>query len=316
MEDSLPTLTKGINEEQVISLARAQLDSSTISRIEDKMKQVDNFLHRLGDDSHRRLAIITSGGTTVPIEQRTVRFIDNFSTGLRGARLAEYFLRNTDYAVLFLHRDGSSYPGLHRLLNTASSGVEVLKTLKSGAFEGIAPMLEQERFLSISFNQVFEYILLLKGVMQSSCALGKRVLACLAAAVSDFYVPINRMPIDKLQSREIINGEGVTSLELHRVPKSLELVKKRWNPHAFVLAFKLETDQSLLIKKATESIQINRVDAVLANELHKRYDEVHLVTNGGATVQTLKRPDSVTEIEESLIGPLLVLIHQQYIDSR
>jgi phosphopantothenate-cysteine ligase len=230
--------------------------------------------------------------------------------------LAEYFLRNTDYAVLFLHRDGSSYPGIHRLLNTASSGVEVLKTLKSGAFEGIAPMLEQERFLSISFNQVFEYILLLKGVMQSSCALGKRVFACLAAAVSDFYVPINRMPIDKLQSREIINGEGVTSLELHRVPKSLELVKKRWNPHAFVLAFKLETDQSLLIKKATESIQINRVDAVLANELHKRYDEVHLVTNGGATVQTLKRPDSVTEIEESLIGPLLVLIHQQYIDSR
>lgn len=37
----------------------------------------------------RRIAIVTSGGTTVPLERRTVRFIDNFSTGTRGACLAE-----------------------------------------------------------------------------------------------------------------------------------------------------------------------------------------------------------------------------------
>ncbi|CAK9090838.1 Phosphopantothenate--cysteine ligase CAB2 (Coenzyme A biosynthesis protein 2) (Phosphopantothenoylcysteine synthetase) (PPC synthetase) [Durusdinium trenchii] len=32
-----------------------------------------------------RVALITSGGTTVPLEVNTVRFIDNFSTGTRGA---------------------------------------------------------------------------------------------------------------------------------------------------------------------------------------------------------------------------------------
>ncbi len=37
----------------------------------------------------RPVAIVTSGGTTVPLERRTVRFIDNFSTGARGAAMAE-----------------------------------------------------------------------------------------------------------------------------------------------------------------------------------------------------------------------------------
>ena len=32
------------------------------------------------------------GGTIVPLEKNTVRFIDNFSTGSRGAASAEYFL--------------------------------------------------------------------------------------------------------------------------------------------------------------------------------------------------------------------------------
>ena len=35
--------------------------------------------------------LITSGGTSVPIDP--VRSIENFSTGTRGARLAEYFLK-------------------------------------------------------------------------------------------------------------------------------------------------------------------------------------------------------------------------------
>lgn len=32
------------------------------------------------------------GGTTVPLEKNTVRFIDNFSSGARGAASAEHFL--------------------------------------------------------------------------------------------------------------------------------------------------------------------------------------------------------------------------------
>ena len=36
------------------------------------------------------LFIFQSGGTTVPLESRTVRYIDNFSVGTRGSVSAEY----------------------------------------------------------------------------------------------------------------------------------------------------------------------------------------------------------------------------------
>src|SRR5436305_12254291 len=57
----------------------------------------------------RRLVLVTSGGTTVPLENQTVRFIDNFSAGTRGATSAEYFLQE-GYAVIFLHRQFSLLP--------------------------------------------------------------------------------------------------------------------------------------------------------------------------------------------------------------
>lgn len=42
-------------------------------------------------------------GTMVPLEQLTVRFVDNFSSGTRGAASTEYFLEK-DYPVIFLYR--------------------------------------------------------------------------------------------------------------------------------------------------------------------------------------------------------------------
>lgn len=35
------------------------------------------------------IVLVTSGGTAVPLEKQTVRFLDNFSTGNRGALSAE-----------------------------------------------------------------------------------------------------------------------------------------------------------------------------------------------------------------------------------
>src|SRR6202012_3862296 len=60
-------------------------------------------------NENRRVALVTSGGTTVPLENQTVRFIDNFSAGTRGATSAEYFLE-AGYAVIFLHRQFSLLP--------------------------------------------------------------------------------------------------------------------------------------------------------------------------------------------------------------
>jgi phosphopantothenoylcysteine synthetase/decarboxylase len=44
---------------------------------------------------HKRenIAIVTSGGTTVPLERNCVRFVDNFSQGTRGALSAEALLQ-------------------------------------------------------------------------------------------------------------------------------------------------------------------------------------------------------------------------------
>lgn len=41
----------------------------------------------------RPIVVVTSGGTTVPLERNCVRFIDNFSKGTRGALSAEQFLQ-------------------------------------------------------------------------------------------------------------------------------------------------------------------------------------------------------------------------------
>lgn len=56
-----------------------------------------------------RIVCVTSGGTTVPLEQRCVRYIDNFSSGHRGAASTEYFLK-AGYAVIYLHRRGTCQP--------------------------------------------------------------------------------------------------------------------------------------------------------------------------------------------------------------
>ena len=51
------------------------------------MQFVEDFINCGNSDVP--IVLITSGGTTVPLELNTVRFIDNFSSGERGAVSAE-----------------------------------------------------------------------------------------------------------------------------------------------------------------------------------------------------------------------------------
>ena len=43
-----------------------------------------------------KLIIVTSGGTSVPLEKNTVRSVENFSTGTRGALSTEQFLKQNE----------------------------------------------------------------------------------------------------------------------------------------------------------------------------------------------------------------------------
>eukprot|EP00921_Rhytidocystis_pertsovi_P008296 GHVQ01013606.1.p2 GENE.GHVQ01013606.1~~GHVQ01013606.1.p2 ORF type:complete len:153 (-),score=13.98 GHVQ01013606.1:837-1295(-) len=76
--------------------------------------QAQDFISKwlLAESCH--LVVITSGGTSVPLEAETVRFVDNFSTGRRGATMAEHFI-NEDYWVIFVSRPSSQQPFVRHL---------------------------------------------------------------------------------------------------------------------------------------------------------------------------------------------------------
>ena len=76
-----------------------------------------------------------------------------------------------------------------------------------------------------------------------------------------------------------IQSSDTLVLELEKVPKLLKKLKSSWAPKSFVVSFKLETDELLVIEKARKAIDIYGVDLVVANQLQSRRDEVFLVTS-------------------------------------
>nr|KAG5701534.1 hypothetical protein BaRGS_024784 [Batillaria attramentaria] len=123
----------------------------------------------------------------------------------------------------------------------------------------------------------------------------------LAAAVSDFYIPSNMMPEHKIQS-----SNGPLQLSLQLVPKMLTPLVKDWTPQAFVISFKLETDKSILIRKARKALEEYQHKVVVANVLDTRKTEVVLVTNDSEEPIRLTQEEVAngTEIEEKLIQTL------------
>eukprot|EP00200_Dunaliella_tertiolecta_P008735 CAMPEP_0202378448 /NCGR_PEP_ID=MMETSP1127-20130417/18351_1 /ASSEMBLY_ACC=CAM_ASM_000462 /TAXON_ID=3047 /ORGANISM="Dunaliella tertiolecta, Strain CCMP1320" /LENGTH=137 /DNA_ID=CAMNT_0048976739 /DNA_START=44 /DNA_END=454 /DNA_ORIENTATION=+ len=91
--------------------------------------------------THRPVVVVTSGGTTVPLEKRCVRFIDNFSAGNRGALSTEQFLE-AGYAVIHLHRDSAVEPFTQDLPSTSLLGL--LRTAFVPA-DGMQPQQQQQQ---------------------------------------------------------------------------------------------------------------------------------------------------------------------------
>uniref|UniRef100_A0A061RPX1 Phosphopantothenate-cysteine ligase n=1 Tax=Tetraselmis sp. GSL018 TaxID=582737 RepID=A0A061RPX1_9CHLO len=164
-------------------------------------------------DSGRPVVCVTSGGTTVPLEKQCVRFIDNFSTGTRGAKSAERFLEK-GYAVVFLTRKGSVQPFTDALSNESSfavlkealklsptNGLELQET-KAGAglkeaVRKIHEACESRLLLTVQYTTVFEYMLLLRAIAQELRRWRARAMVYLTAAVSDFYLPWDRRAISR-----------------------------------------------------------------------------------------------------------------------
>jgi phosphopantothenate-cysteine ligase len=267
--------------------------------------QIDQFL-QYHSRNINPIVCVTSGGTSVPLESNTVRFIDNFSQGERGATSVEYFLAK-GYIVIFLHRNDTRFPftrGFRQLVSKNINGDLVSKIFytRSNGYNnpsadssnstlvlnlppethgliGLEGKISRDvkalnLFLSVSFTTVHEYLELLEYVAKGLAFYGPRVCFYLAAAVSDFYVPPDEMVQHKIQSGTNNN----LNLSLKNVPKKLKQLTSQWAPNAYIISFKLETDESILMKKAIQAIENYDVALVVANLLSRRRDHCVLVS--------------------------------------
>ena len=90
-------------------------------RIERAAASMHGFVSSAWGQERRKIVCVTSGGTVVPLEKRMVRAIDNFSTGRRGAAMAEHFLA-LGYGVIYLGRKGAHFPFSRHLDAACESG--------------------------------------------------------------------------------------------------------------------------------------------------------------------------------------------------
>ena len=233
-----------------------------------------SFLAHAGKD---RVILITSGGTIVPLEQQTVRFIDNFSTGTRGARIAEALLALPGYRVIYMHRQGCVMPFMSSVPATVQDALAYGESWLNSVRAKAADLDLSARLFCLPFKTVTEYLsTLLKVASDYLAPIGQRACIISAAAVSDFYIPPDELPTHKIQS----DGQGL-SLVLKPTPKML---KNLVEAGVIVVSFKLETDPELLKTKSEQAVANYGVGMVVGNVLSTRYSEVQILRNGKWTV--------------------------------
>lgn len=295
--------------------------------------QVAEFI-KFHNANNTKIALITSGGTTVPLENNTVRFIDNFSAGTRGATSAEYFIDN-GYAVIFLHRQFSlapytrHYSHMTNILDMLTEG----PVLPGSGSTDPSVVIDHEHsamtlrilrkyrhardknlLLLVPFTTVNQYLYTLRMI---SLELGKQdpartrtTLFYLAAAVSDFFLPRSRVSDHKIQS----SGQSKLIVDLDPVPKFLQRLVDRWTPGAMIVSFKLETDSSILISKARGALERYSHQLVIGNLLQTRKNKVIFVSTHNVTEYTLSHEEEAKGNDiEGVFIPELIKLHDAWI---
>ncbi|KAE8547744.1 hypothetical protein EYB25_009537 [Talaromyces marneffei] len=305
-------------------------------------------------EKNRRVVLVTSGGTTVPLENQTVRFIDNFSAGTRGASSAEQFLENghsTNCFLDFMDEDPSTSSIVVR---------EEYQTSMRDVLRKYRHAKDNNLLLVLPFTTVTEYMFELRALAHIMKPLGANALFYLAAAVSDFFIPRDRMAEHKIQSSEIpayLTSSNTTTttaasaddtiqddevytgyndppekeedehrskkliIDLDPVPKFLHRLVDGWAPEgSYIVSFKLETDPALLVYKARTSLQRYAHHLVIGNLLSTRKWEVVFVTpeephERWIRVPKAKRSKSISG-SENQIGLAEKVLHPSQISSQ
>ncbi|KAM9921400.1 hypothetical protein OXX80_012182, partial [Metschnikowia pulcherrima] len=165
--------------------------------------------------------------------------------------------------------------------------------------------------LPIPFTTVNQYLYTLRSISEIMKKIDCNALFYLAAAVSDFFLPSSKMPKHKIQAQP----SGKLVVDLEAVPKFLRRLVDSWAPQAMIVSFKLETDNSILIKKATEALRRYHHQLVIGNLLQTRKNEVVFVTPDGSESWVRlsdDKKDKNTDIE-SLIIPAVISEHDKWI---
>lgn len=291
----------------------AELSAETRAHMDAEAARVAQFLHHLPDCPG--VALVTSGGTTVPLEVKAVRFLTNFSSGGRGAGLAEE-LTHRGWACVLLHHHTAISP-FRRVLDQLSTD-DLYEVVTCGArtsgSEAVAAMAERyaaskSLLCLVNFDTVVDYLYLLHKVSQVLtrpaqpgpwCA--RPLLFFSAAAVSDYYVPRAALNVEKISG-----GDGLV-LRLENVPKVLGLVQSSWlhRPGApaaqqpFLITFKLETNEEAMHHKARKNLVEYHCDAVVANMLQS-YRQKVWVYDAAATAEVVQPPRFLERAEGSTI---------------
>eukprot|EP00126_Sphaerothecum_destruens_P004049 Sdes_comp17934_c0_seq1m7194 len=292
-----------------------------------QLQLVHNFIahhHQKGT----RVALVTSGGTTVPLENQTVRFIDNFSAGTRGSASCEYFLEN-GYAVVFLHRQFSLEPYSRNYSHSTRCFLDFLvcekdassdrgasiQVLQTGVMRNISAVLEKYQrvkaknlLCKVPFVTVHEYLYLLQGIVQEFSPLGSKGVFYLAAAVSDFYIPSKDLVEHKIQSQN-----GPLTIHMQPVPKMLDAIVSKWAQKTFIISFKLETDSDILISKAKSALEKYGHQLVISNILNTRKFEVIFVSKSDCWKLKLsdQQIQQGEEIESGIVKQVIQL-HERF----
>ncbi|KAH8549736.1 DNA/pantothenate metabolism flavoprotein [Umbelopsis sp. PMI_123] len=268
------------------------------------------------------VVLITSGGTMVPLENQTVRFIDNFSAGTRGAVSAEKFLEN-GYAVIFMHRQFSLQPYSRHYTHSPNSFLDYMTLNEDGKIEvdakyasSMAENLAKynnarnnNMLLLVDFVTLSDYLFQLKSFTRILDTLGRNAMYYLAAAVSDFFIPVEKMAEHKIQSRG-----GALTLTLDQVPKFLKPLVSVWASNGLIVSFKLETDQKLLVPKARQALKTYGHQIVIGNMLSTRKKTVTFITQDSEHVLSLSQEevDKGVEIESKIVSEL-IRYHREWI---
>ena len=145
----------------------------------------------------------------------SVRFLDNFSAGTRGATSAEYFLK-AGYAVIFMHRQFSLQPFSRHYSHSTNPFLDLLEihedpndplkkqiTVAPPRREELLEVLaaykdvhDRGMIHTLTFVTVNDYLWLLRAVSKELAGMGRAVLYYLAAAVSAFFLPTQKMVSD------------------------------------------------------------------------------------------------------------------------